>query len=700
MYVTWAANDVNGKKVALQVATEGYAAAAESLRAKASTAYRNISTPNVSVREGFNRSDYDWFRPGEELPTDDHGIQAAGLSAYHRFPIVRNVVDMMVDFVVKGLDVAHPSPRVEKLGREWFAKVKGRSVSRKITRMGVRTAAAPVRRHTRKLPDATMDVLRSVGGAGSSPLPPGEIPLGYTVLNPVHVDVVGGELAQFVGERALRYSLRLPESLTRRLRNPRTAADRAALKGVPPALLKAIADGERSVLLPENKTVVLHYHKDDHEEWGKSLLYPLLDDLQMLTKLKMADRSALDAAISHIRLWQLGDLKERIFPTAEAVQRLADMLLHNVGGGCMDLIWGPDLRLIETNTEVSKFLGIEKYVPTLSSIYQGLGVPPALTGAFSDTGMTNNFVSLRVLVERLEYLRQVLVEFWLGELAILQSVFGFRQPFKLRFDVPNLSDDSAERRLLIEMVDRDIISPDFLQERFGADPELELARIRRNARQRREGSVPPKAGPFHDDSKQEAHLTRLVAGSGEHAPSELGVHLKPRKPGEEPPAEKAARRKKAELAARKPAGPNGRPPGARDSVRRDRKRVAPKQSAAAYARALLWAEDAQKAVEELVKPPFLASRGKATLRQLTAEESDAFERLKFRALCLHEVGSEVTEGSVRAALASPAGIPQPIEQLYRATAARFREERGAEPTAEQARQLQSMVCALYGCELV
>jgi hypothetical protein len=57
------------------------------------------------------------------------------------------------------------------------------------------------------------------------------------------------------------------------------------------------------------------------------------------------------------------------------------MLCNNVGGGVMDLVWGPEIDLVETKTDVHHFLGQTKYEPVLTAIYAGLGIPPTLTGA-------------------------------------------------------------------------------------------------------------------------------------------------------------------------------------------------------------------------------------------------------------------------------------------------------------------------------
>ncbi len=84
-------------------------------------------------------------------------------------------------------------------------------------------------------------------------------------------------------------------------------------------------------------------------------------------------------------------------------------------------------------------------------------MPPTLTG-MAESGFTNNFISLRTLTERLEYGRMIVRTFWEGELALVQRVFGFAEPFTLTFDQASLSDEAAEKKLFIDLADRDYIS--------------------------------------------------------------------------------------------------------------------------------------------------------------------------------------------------------------------------------------------------
>ena len=181
------------------------------------------------------------------------------------------------------------------------------------------------------------------------------------------------------------------------------------------------------------------------------MTFAILEDLMMLRKMKLADLAALDGAVSHIRLWKLGSLDHRILPTEAAIARLADMLMNNVGGGSIDLIWGPELTLSETSTDISKFLGEEKYRPILNNIFAGLGIPPGLTGLPANQGFGNNFVSLQTLVERLQYGRDILSRFWANEARIVQQAMGFRIPAQIVFDQQTLTDEASLQRLLIDL---------------------------------------------------------------------------------------------------------------------------------------------------------------------------------------------------------------------------------------------------------
>ena len=75
---------------------------------------------------------------------------------------------------------------------------------------------------------------------------------------------------------------------------------------------------------------------------------------------------------------------------------------------------------------------------------------------------------------------------------------GFRKPAHVVYDQMSLSDESAEKNLLIQLADRDIISHETVLERFKEVPGVEKMRLKREGKARNSEKLPEKASPFHN----------------------------------------------------------------------------------------------------------------------------------------------------------------------------------------------------------
>jgi hypothetical protein len=405
---------------------------------------------------------------------------------------------------------------------------------------------------------------------------------------------------------------------------------RDSFSKLPSDVQKQITQGKRQIPLDKDKIEVFHYKKDDWLIWANPMIYAILDDLVMLEKMKLADLAALDGAISQIRLWRIGSLDHKIIPKRDVINKLRDILASNTGGGTMDLVWGPELDFKESQSQVYKFLGSEKYQPVLTSIYAGLGIPPTLTGAAgSSGGYSNNYVSLKTLIERLEYGRQVLTQFWMKEIEIVQKAMGFRFPAQIRFDSIVLSDEAAAKQLLINLADRDIISHETILERFGEMPEIEKIRIRREEQSRRNDSVTPKkASPYHNPNIRNDVAKILVTKDG--VDDEFYEDLDIPKIDIPVPAAKPLGGGQSSNPIKTPQGnpQGGRPLNKKDSTKRKQKRVLPKSGEAT---ATLWAYNVQKTISDNITPMMLDFYQKKNVRSLTKAE---FSQLEYLKLCL------------------------------------------------------------------
>ncbi len=687
--------------------------------------------PNRSVRTGFTREDYNRFRSSESVPKRQKEAIRMCMQAYDKVGIIRNVIDLMADFAGQGITIVHPNKRIEKFFRAWFNKVNGIERSERFLNTLYRCGNVVVKRRTAKISRKVERDLKSAASPDMEALVRNvtkkEIPWKFDFLNPMSIEVIGDELATFVGQP--QYALKVSK-LVRGLANKGLMTDSPYHKNIqallPPDIVKSIKEGQSVIPLDPEKVSVHYYKKDDWLVWANPMIFAILDDIIMLEKMKLADISALDGAISNIRLWSLGDLDNKILPTKAAINKLRNILASNVGGGTMDLVWGPELKFTESSTQVFRFLGKEKYEPVLTNIYAGLGVPPTLTGAAgSSGGFTNNFISLKTLVERLEYGRQVLVNWWNQELEIVQKAMGFRLPARIHFDQMVLSDEASEKNLLIQLADRNIISAETLVERFGEIPEIEKIRIRREEKDRKAEAMPQKASPYHNPQHRN-DLEKIALTKDSMQPEDFGLvpstdtgrhpltDPKDRRDKESINKEKEEKEeKRMELKKKNSPAPkqeekfnptgrpeDGRPKNSTDKGPRKQRVDKPKQivSQTEVASMSLWAGEAQAKINEVINPAILAHYNKKSLRSLTKSEMDQLEHLKMCILCNIQPFIEINADTLNNLLKNPVKETAGFKNLMSSLKKDFFNRNNRKPNVDELRKMAVSSYALSKTE--
>ena len=506
----------------------------------------------------------------------------------------------MGDFGSQGIQIVHRDKTVEKFYQQWFRSVNGKERSERFLNNLYRCGNVIVYRSYANITPQLKNYMKALSSdikVEVPSAPANEIPWRYNFFNPLTVKMKDGNLSLFMAKQ--NYTVH-SGSFFDKFKAGEIPSH--VLETLPNNIKQSLLRGERDIPLDPERLCMSYYKKDDWRQWANPMIYAILDDIVMLEKMRLADMSALDGAISNIRLWTLGNLDHKILPNKAAINKLRDILASNVGGGTMELVWGPELSFQESSSDVYKFLGSEKYNSVLNSIYAGLGVPPTLTGmASGGGGFTNNFISLKTLLERLQYGRDQLIKFWEKELEIVRKSMGFRYKAHIQFDQMTLSDEAATKNLLIQLADRDIISHETLLERFKEIPQIENIRLKRELA-KRETTGPEKAGPFHaptppPDAEQEQNS--------------------PSTPDD----------KKTDVPNIKDS--DGRPLFKKDDKPR-KKRVDTPRSKPGVAEMLLWAEKSWDNISGIINSAYLNSNDKKNLRQLTKAEVKDLETLKLQ----------------------------------------------------------------------
>lgn len=652
--ITWSDDNFSSKENAIGKMSDNIDAYQGVNKSTGSSAYRTFIDiePNRSVRPGFNKLDYYAFRQTESVPTQQRRIIKMCMDAYDKVGIIRNIIDLMGDFGCQGINIVHPNKTVEKFYQQWFKNVNGKERSERFLNNLYKTGNVIMYRSYANVTPQLEKYMKSLAKDIRVEVPnikQNQIPWRYNFFSPLTVELKDGKLALFMG--VSNYTLNAGTFLDSL---PNGSIPNDVLDSLPVDIKRALVNKEKRIPLDVDRLCVFHYKKDDWQMWANPMIYAILDDIIMLEKMRLADMSALDGAISNIRLWTLGNLEHKILPNKPAINKLRDILASNVGGGTMELVWGPELTFKESSSEVYKFLGSEKYTSVLNSIYAGLGVPPTLTGmATNGGGFTNNFISLKTLVERLQYGRDQLVKFWEKEIELVRQAMGFRYKAYIQFDQMTLSDEAAEKALLIQLADRDIISQETILERFKEIPQIEKIRLQREFEERQADDTPDKAGPFHN-ANHKMDLEKIALQSGKVTPQDVGLQTSV-------PKDMLLPQPKAPTGvglpnAPKPSNPIGRPINTRDTNPR-KPRVDAPRTKPGVAEFVYWAEESWKEISDVLTNAYLNSRSKKNLRQLTKSEVQELEKLKVDVLTNTEIMSTVNPERIRDILSSNKKTP-------------------------------------------
>lgn len=615
--------------------------------------YSNVD-PGISVRAPMDRRTYEYFREEERIPKglnqeECRHIMAMCKAAYERVGVIRSVVDMMSEFGAEGVEILHPDEGPNAFYKAWQEKVQLPDRSERFLSWYYKAGNTVVRRKFGKIATKDLKKLKNydqtLDNSGT-----GRIPIEYVFYDPATIELVGGSIGALSSNKM--YALRIPFTFFDGFRTPRNELEKKVYDALPQEIKDALVGKTNNsglYLLPieGNKLHVAYYKKDDSDLWGKSFIYSILDDIIYNDKLKLAKTSALDSWYNVIRIWKLGDHKEKLAPSPDAGAKLASLLEANTGGGGADIIWSSDIVLDEHYPPVEKLVNFEE---NTHNILMGLGVPEGLVGgkATGSAGMTQNYLGLKNLIKRLEAGRRAL-RMWLNEeIDIIQKEMGFKKRPIIRFAHTDLHDEQTYFNLLMQLLDRNVISDTTVLERVNEIPEIERARIDAEEAARKDNLIPEKASPFH---KPDLELQQ------KHELKKITHQAKTQQDFPPPPSKGPDNSTNVQKRTNKTKMTRGRPTGSKDKV--TRKRGATKVKAS-MAQLLVEANKIYDYVDTVIKNHALKVYNISNARQLSSAQEQDLDKIRLCTFAHIAPFTELSEESVLQAMRDQEG---PIEEF-------------------------------------
>lgn len=481
---------------------------AEKYKRAAATTNNYELTTNIHTRTPMSREDYDYWRPNERLPTKFEDIVGACRAAYKTNGTVRNVINLMVDFAVEDMRILHEDKTIETFYEVWANRVNLAEKVEEFARHLLLDGNVVAKRMTGKLSKPAQKEWEKI--VAKSDLPPikkskdniekREIPLNYYFLDVRTLKWIHTDIEHMAGRP--RLALKASDKMLNNMKKDQGGVD---LKQLLSNDIRQALDDKRlkqaHIPLDMEKLYVAHYKKDSWDRWADPYLVGVLKDIQFKTKLQQADLSAVDGVINTIRLWKLGDHNQKIFPNAAIVDRLVDILQTNTGGGALDVVWDSMIDMEEYYPPVDQILGPEKYTQVNKDILFGLGIPEVLLGG-EGANFSNSWIQLKTIIEKLEFIRQKIVEWMQEEFDIVAKGMGFVKPAKARFGKMDLQDENVTKKLIVGLMDRGIISVETVLKTYGEDYLVEIERIVRENKEFEDKGL-EKHNPLNSDPDPE-----------------------------------------------------------------------------------------------------------------------------------------------------------------------------------------------------
>ena len=423
-------------------------------------------------------------------------------AAYNNIGIIGNVIDIMTDFALEGFQITHEVESVERLFNRWAEKVDLYSVVEEVLRGIFRDSNVPILTHNAKVGTDEISILKKATSKSCASLftdtkkGTGKIPYKFTVLD---VTSLNSNKADLFGRKQYTYQFD-KEMVDEALK----ATDEES-KALVESLKDDLSDAQWNTFkktgqypLPADKLAILYYKKDSFSPWANPMMWRIIDDLKFKCTLRNMDISIAESVTNSITVFKLGNVKEGIIPSAPRLQKFASLLRNP--SKSKQIVWD-DLVTIESNEpDTGKILGDAKYQQVNADILAGLGISEVLIGG-AGGNYSNSFLSCRTLLERLETGRAKVLK-WVREQlkSVAKGIGATKVPF-VKFAHMSLRDEASEKKMLLELVDRNVISYKTLLERFGENMDVEIKRMKREdkIREKNEEKYPnalTKVGKF------------------------------------------------------------------------------------------------------------------------------------------------------------------------------------------------------------
>jgi len=415
------------------------------------------------------------------------------LSIYKTTGIVKNIIDLCSDFSSEGISFVHPNAQEEKFWNIWAEKVRLFDRSERYANNLLKAGFVVIKRMRGNLTIGAPFMEREVSI--------NSIPIQYVFINPEQIRLYGSEQ-----EGGIITVFQIPETVKYGYVDKLDKEMQGKLEdSMSPAIKRAKKEGKNYVILNPDNIWVDFFKKDDWQTYPDPIHFAAIPDLEFYERMREMDIATMQGVINVIRIWKLGQVLPNgqvAKPSPASVAKLKELLDQTMGGGVADIIWDSMINLENTYPPVGEILGSQKYEYIKNEILSDFGIPEVLISGKGPGSFSNQFLVLRSLIEKLEYVRSKIKNWVLSEVTTIMKSLGWAERPKLVFTNMSLRDEATLQRLIIQLFDRGILSKRTALKFFYEDWKVEESAIYSESRDEQEKPELESVGPFRSFSKE------------------------------------------------------------------------------------------------------------------------------------------------------------------------------------------------------
>lgn len=420
---------------------------------------------------------------------------------FDKDPLVGKIIEMMKVFANDGFKNEHKNKKIKQFYDNWCYEVDMDLVLSWAFLEYFRSGNVVTIRELAPFTENTFDfpapqysvegaILSNADAAKKNLYSKKSIPIAYMVLNPltVFVDKLNGYQDElYFSSRDSKVKLKDDIDVNSLL-----------ISKLPAKLRERIGKTGKIPLNEKNVSRILRM-RQPYESYGKVLCERAFNALHEKNKLRQMDMSMVNSVINQIIKVTVGN--DDYPATPHQLKQLAQAF-QNVGKSQM-IFWNHTLN-IEVIRPDTKVLNMDKYERVNEDIRNAFGISEVIMGGgTSKTNFATAYLTLKVFITNLMDARKDVLRWLRSEYEDIAEAMGFDSIPEPSFNNLSLTDEVAEKQLIMQMVDRGIISYQSAQSRLGYDPEIEVARRKEELPLMQEGILGFAGSPYQQTAEKE-----------------------------------------------------------------------------------------------------------------------------------------------------------------------------------------------------